>query len=145
MVRFVRRIWSRYAKLGKGRKKKQIWRRPTGRDNKMRERKRGLPAVVKIGYRNNKSERNEIKVLRNLNDLENVKDNEVLVMGNIGREKKIMIAEKLIERKLEVQNLNLKKFLKSERVRKDKKVAKVKSVKESGKKESSKKTEGDKK
>ena len=40
-MKFKRRIWNRYSKLGKKRKKKQVWRRPTGRDNPMREKKRG--------------------------------------------------------------------------------------------------------
>jgi len=37
MKKFLRRTWSRYSKLGRKRKKKQKWRKPTGRDNKMRE------------------------------------------------------------------------------------------------------------
>ena len=40
MVKFLRRTWSRYSKLGKRRKKKQVWRKPTGRDNKMREKRK---------------------------------------------------------------------------------------------------------
>jgi ribosomal protein L32E len=40
--KFLRRIWSRYSKLGKKRKKKQVWRKPRGRDNKMREKRKNL-------------------------------------------------------------------------------------------------------
>ena len=49
--KFLRRTWSRYSKLGKQRKKKQIWKAPKGRDNKMREKRKGYPAVVSIGYK----------------------------------------------------------------------------------------------
>ena len=48
--KFLRRTSSRYSKLGKGRKKKQIWRRPTGRHNKMRNKRNGYPVIVSIGY-----------------------------------------------------------------------------------------------
>jgi len=53
-IKFLRRVWKRHSKLGRGRKKKQVWRKPTGRDNKMRERKKGHPSVVSIGYRSEK-------------------------------------------------------------------------------------------
>jgi len=46
--RFLRRLTNRYLKLGKKRKKKQKWRKPKGRHNKMREKERGYPAVVSI-------------------------------------------------------------------------------------------------
>ena len=59
--RFLRRLTNRYLKLGKKRKKKQKWRKPKGRHNKMREKERGYPAVVSIGYRKNRNERGLIK------------------------------------------------------------------------------------
>ena len=54
MKRFLRRVWNRYSKLGRNRKKKQKWRRPTGRDNKMREKRTGYASRVGIGYIVNK-------------------------------------------------------------------------------------------
>lgn len=48
--KFKRRTWSRYSKLGRKRKKKQVWRKPTGRDNKMREKRKSYPKVVSTGY-----------------------------------------------------------------------------------------------
>ena len=50
MVKFLRRQAARYAKFGNGKGKKAKWRKPTGRDNKMREKRKGYPAVVSIGY-----------------------------------------------------------------------------------------------
>ena len=61
MPKFLRRISNRYSKLGKRRKKKQIWRRPTGRDNKMRERRKGYPARVSVGYKGENALRGLIK------------------------------------------------------------------------------------
>ena len=58
--KFLRRIWKRYSKLGRKRKKEQKWRRPKGRDNKMREKRRGYPITVRIGYRGEKKERGKV-------------------------------------------------------------------------------------
>ncbi len=66
--KFLRRIHNRYSKLGRRRKKKQIWRRPTGRDNKMRERRRGYPARVQIGYKKNEHE--EFETINNVKELD---------------------------------------------------------------------------
>ena len=112
MVKFLRRTWNRYNKLGKKKKKKQVWKKPKGRHNKMRKKRKGYPKVVSIGYRKNKSERKNIRIIRSLEDLENIKKNEVLVLGNVGKKKKIEISEKAKKMKVSFQNLNIEKFLK---------------------------------
>ena len=113
MVKFLRRTWSRYAKLGKGRKKKQVWRRPTGRHNKMREKRKGSAAVVSIGYRSNRKLRDrKIIKINNVKDLEKMKKNEVAIIGGIGKRKKIEVAKKAKEMKIEIYNMNPEKFLK---------------------------------
>jgi len=112
MVIFRRRIWHRHSKLGKKRKKKQVWRKPTGRDNKMREKRRGYPVVVSIGYKKGKSEKTQIKLVRNLKDLETVKKGEIVIIGKVGKKKKTEIVKKVKEMKISVQNINIKKFLK---------------------------------
>jgi len=117
MVRFVRRIWNRYSKLGKRRKKKQVWRRPTGRDNKMREKRKGYPAIVSVGYQTEKKEKGKIQgkmpiVVNQLKDLEKVEKNNIIVLGKIGKKKKIEISKKAKEKGMEIYNLNVKRFLK---------------------------------
>ena len=106
---FLRRSHDRYSKLGKRRKKIQKWRKPTGRHNKMREKRRGYPAVVSIGHKKSKTEK-QITV-RNLKDLENIKENHKIILGNIGKKKQIEIAKMAMEKKIKFVNLNLKKFL----------------------------------
>ena len=122
MVKFLRRTWSRYAKLGKGRKKKQVWRRPTGRHNKMREKRKGSAAVVSIGYRTNRKlrDKNFIKI-NNIKDLGKIKENEIAIISHVGKRKKIEIAKKAKEMKIEIANMNPEKFLK-ENVKKTKNV-----------------------
>ncbi len=117
-MKFLRRASFRHSKLGKGRKKKQVWRRPTGRDNKMREQIRGKPAVVKIGYR--KQETEKMKVIRNINDIAGLEKGDRVVLGNVGAKKKIELVKNLNERKIDIANLNTKRFLKHVSVRQEK-------------------------
>ena len=145
---FKRRTWNRYSKLGKRRKKKQIWRRPTGRDNKMREKRKGYPAVVSLGYRTNNKERKEIVKIYNLKDFEKVQKNDIAVFGNIGKRKKIELAKKAKEMKIEISNLNVEKFLKKikEKEEKKKKVEAEKKAEEKKKKSAKSQSDlGDKK
>jgi len=119
MAKFLRRTWDRYNKLGKGRKKKQVWRRPKGRDNKMREKRKGYPIVVSVGYKKKMSERKRIRVVRNIEDLEKIKKNEIVIIGNIGKKKKVEIAKKATKMKIPIQNINIKKFLKKSEKQKE--------------------------
>ena len=117
---FLRRTSNRYSKLGKGRKKKQIWRRPTGRDNKMRERRRGYPAKVSIGYKN--AEKEKGVVIKSPKELERVDKKSIIIVGNVGKKRKIEIAKKAKELKIQLSNLNAKKFLEENKPKKKKKV-----------------------
>ncbi len=89
-MKFLRRDWSRYSKLGKNRKKKQKRKKDYGKiENK-------IPTII-----------------RNLNDLEKIKKDEIAVIGKIGKKKKIDVAKKAKEMKIQIHNLNIKKFLHS--------------------------------
>ncbi|MBU3926118.1 eL32 family ribosomal protein [Patescibacteria group bacterium] len=108
--KFLRRQGNLLSKLGKGRKKKQKWRRPTGRDNKMREKRKGYPAVVSIGHKKSKKESRKIKekiltIVQNTKDLEKLKQNEIIIIGKIGKKKREEIIKKAEERKIKVYNL----------------------------------------
>ncbi len=144
--KFLRRTSNRYSKLGKRRKKKQIWRRPTGRDNKMREKRKGYPAVVSIGYKTNKKEHQNIVNVENLKDLAKVQKNDVVIFGKMGKKKKIELAKKAKEMKIEISNLNVGKFLKEieekkKKIEEEKKKAEAKKPKKLEKKTEDKKVE----
>ena len=115
--KFLRRDSSRFSKFGKKRKKMQKWRNPNGRDNKMREQRRGYPKVISVGYKKDKTlrgtldEKNPVMIL-NIKDLENLKKNEIAVIGKVGKKKKIEIANFAKEKKIEIYNMNADKFLK---------------------------------
>ena len=118
MVKFLKRTWNRYSKLGK--KKKQVWRKPKGRDNKMREKRKGYPSVVSIGYKKDKKDKKNQIIILNLNDLEKVKKNMEIILGNIGKKKKIEILKKAQEKKIEISKINVSKLLK--KIEKSKKI-----------------------
>ncbi|MEX0932588.1 MAG: eL32 family ribosomal protein [Candidatus Pacearchaeota archaeon] len=111
-MKFLRRTWSRFSKLGKGRKKKQVWRRPTGRDNKMRENKRGHPKVVSVGFRKPKKLKQENKknfmIVRNIEDLKKLGKVNQVIIGHVGKKKRMEIINKAEEMKIAVKNLNKK-------------------------------------
>ena len=116
-IKFLRRTGNRFSKLGKGRKKKQKWRNPTGRHNKMRAKERNYPAVVSIGYGTDKSDRGKfngkkMKLVFNVKDLESVGKDEVALFGKIGNRKKIEVLKKAKEMKIHVHGINVEKFIK---------------------------------
>lgn len=115
-MKFLRRNWNRFSKLGKGRKKKQSWRNPTGRHNKMRNKMKGYPTVVSIGYKGQVSSRGKLagktpKKVYNVEDLKSVGKNEIALLGKIGRKNKIEIAKMAKEMKVQIYNLNVDKLV----------------------------------
>ena len=119
-MKFLRRQWYKLPSLGKNRKKKQKWRNPTGRHNKIRNKRRGYSARVEIGYKLEKNTRGKIKEktpkrIFNVKELENIGKNEIAILGKIGKKNKMEIAKKAKEMKIEIHNLNLKKFLREKK------------------------------
>ncbi len=122
MVKFLRRTWYAYVKLGKGNKKNQKWRKPTGRDNKLREKKKGYGSVVSIGYGSDKDSRDTLKgkspvMVNNINDLQKVGKDNIAVLGSVGGKKKIAIIEKAKGMKVEFYNVNIASFLKKNKLK----------------------------
>ena len=115
--KFLRRDSARFSKFGKRRKKLLGWKRPKGRDNKMREKRRGYASVVSIGYSSDKQKVNKIKEktpiqIKNTKDLEKIQKYNIGIVGRVGKKKKIEIAKKAKEMKIELYNLNPKLILK---------------------------------
>ena len=122
MVTFVRRGNKKFSKLGLRRKNKQVWRKPKGRDNKMREKRKGYPVVVSVGYKSPKNEVGKIRektpvMINNLDDLKKLNKNEIGLVGNIGKKKKIEIAEFARKEKIELHNLNSEKYLEKNKIK----------------------------
>ena len=91
--KFLRRNTTKYLRLGKRRKKLQKWTSPRGRDNKMRIMRKGYPAIVRVGYKNEITSRGLIEgkipvVVRNVSELLQISDNNIAVIGRVGAKKR---------------------------------------------------------
>lgn len=118
------------------RKKKQKWRKPRGRDNKMREKKKGKPKVVSIGYK--RKDRKEYPLVKNINDLKGLDKNAKARMGRMGNKKRVELIKLAKEKKVVFVNFNENKFLKKSK-RKMKKKSNVEKSVEKDKKASKEK------
>jgi large subunit ribosomal protein L32e len=126
MIKFLRRDANRFAKFGKGRGKKAKWRAPKGRDNKMREKRKGYPAVVSIGYKSDKEFAGKIKgkepvKIMNSLDFKKIKKDQIGFVGKVGQKRKIEIVNEARKMKIELKNINIKLFLKKLNKKEDKK------------------------
>ncbi len=111
---FKRRNWTKHSRIGKGRKNKQTWRRAKGRHNKVREKRKGYPIKVMIGFRKEKQGRGLIKeskpvIVMNVKELGKIQKGEIAVIGKIGRKKKMEIVKIAKEKNIPVQNIEVKK------------------------------------
>jgi large subunit ribosomal protein L32e len=132
MPKFIRRNWTKASRLGKGRKTKQVWRRAKGRHNKVREKRKGYPIKVMIGFKRDKKERNLIKkhapiLVNNMKELEKIKKGEIAIIGKIGNKKKIEMIKMAKEKGIPVYNVNVNKMLKKIKKKADKKETKEKA------------------
>ncbi len=108
---FIRQETRRHLKLGRKRKKMRKWRRPKGRDSKMRLQRKSYPASPSIGYRTAKQTRGKIHgksliLVRNLNDLKKINKNSVALLAKIGAKKKFEIIKNAQENKIKILNVN---------------------------------------
>ncbi len=108
--KFKRRNWL-LERLG------EKWRKPKGRQSKLRLQKKGKGKLPKIGFRTPKSERGKIKVgnkllepikIMNVNDLKKIDANKQIgIVGSaVGKRKRELIKEEA--KRLGVRLLNLK-------------------------------------
>ena len=131
--KFLRHKWRKYSKLGRGRKKKQKYRKPTGRHNKMRKKMKGNPRKVSIGYK--KARKQEItERIVNIKDLEKAKKDAKIILGRVGKKNKIEIVKKAEELGIRFENLNINKFLRDTEKEKEKSEEKKKDKKTGDKK-----------
>ncbi len=110
-MKFLRRNIGFHLRIGKRRKRKQVWRKPKGRDNKMRECRKGRAPIVSIGYKRKKEKKNIFRVY-NVKDLENIKKGDLIILGKVGKKNKTEILKKALEKGVNFQNINTKKFFK---------------------------------
>ena len=104
--KFVRQESWRYDRLAEN------WRKPKGKDNKMRKQKSGMPAIVKIGYRGPRAARGlhpsgyTDNVIHNTAELARLdpKKDAARIGHTVGKKKRIEIINKAAELGIKVLN-----------------------------------------
>jgi large subunit ribosomal protein L32e len=119
--KFIRQESWRYDRLAEN------WRKPKGKDNKMRKQKSGMPAIVKVGYRGPRVARglhpsgytdNIVHTMSELARLDPKKD--AARLGHtVGKRKRIGIIAKASELGIKVLNAGKLMPKKEEEVKKD--------------------------
>jgi large subunit ribosomal protein L32e len=101
--KFIRRDSVRYSKLGKKRKKLQKWRKPKGRDSKMRLSRKSYPSSPTVGH---KSQNKKTQTLvQNVNDLKKVNKDTIIILAKVGAKKKLEIIKQAQESKIKLLNV----------------------------------------
>ena len=106
---FIRQDYMRHSKIGKNRKKLQKWRRPKGRDSKMRLGMKGYPKQVRVGYKSSKKESGKInglsvQLVHNLKELISAEKNKIIILARIGAKKKIELMKTANEKGIKILN-----------------------------------------
>ena len=108
--RFLRQETNRHSRVGKGRKKLQRWKKPKGRDSKMRLSMKSHPPTVSVGYKSQRSLSGKIRgktpvLVHNSKDLEKVSKDDIVIIAKVGAKKRLEIIKLINEKKIEVLNV----------------------------------------
>lgn len=130
--RFLRKDWHKISNLGLRRENKQVWRKPKGRHNKLREKKKSHGKNPSVGYMSPRLIRGTIEglipmLVKNEKDLEKVGKGGIGIIAKVGMKKKIAIVKKAEEMGVSLL-INRKKFLKKA----EKIIAEISKKKETG-------------
>ncbi len=98
--KFLRTGTLRHKRLG--RKTKQRWRKARGRDNKIREKRKGRARKVQIGYKQPELKRRRIKgkipiYVENIKQAERIEKGALVIIRKIGKKKRMIIEKKIKE------------------------------------------------
>ena len=102
--KFIRQDSNRHIKIGRSRKKLRVWRRPKGRDSKMRLKRKGYPISPSIGLKSKTTQKQIL--ITNLNELKNLeKETPIIISGKLGARKKLEVIKKASEMHLKIKNV----------------------------------------
>ena len=109
--KFIRTDFNRFSKLGKGRKKLQVWRRARGSHSKIRRKRRGYPVMPGIGYRTPRVSSGLIKGLRpvvvhNMAEVQSLDKKAIIILSaTVDARKKLDIIKKAQEKGISILNI----------------------------------------
>ncbi len=135
--KFLRKDTFKKSRIGKRRKNKQKWRRARGRDNKIREKRKSHKKKPSIGYGAPKNQL-KTKLIYSAKEFNQIKKDEIIIVGKVGKKRKIEIAKKAVEKNIKLSNLNTKKFLEKIKKEQEKKLEKKEQEKKKSKEQEKK-------
>lgn len=111
---FLRVDTVKYSRLGKGRRKLRKWRRPRGKQNKVRLCRAGYPVMPSIGFKTPRNLSGKIegltpKLVHNINELASLAKNEIAIIARVGAKKKMEMLKKADELKIKILNIGKNK------------------------------------
>jgi len=101
--KFLRTNTYKFKRIG-GTKKKQIWRKPRGRHNKLREKIKGKPIKPTIGFKKAETKKPVLRNVECLRDIESIAKGQEVIISRIGKKKRKMLIEKLKEKGAKILN-----------------------------------------
>lgn len=112
--KFLRTDWHKKIRLGKGVKKNQKWHGAKGRQNKLRLNRKGRMQRPKVGWGAPKGIRNLILGIRairveNVKEIEAVKKGQGIIIGKVGKKKRLDMIKKANEMKIVILNRYMEK------------------------------------
>lgn len=102
---FKRQESGRHSRLGMKRKKLQKWRKPKGRDSKMRLNIKNHPKTVSIGYKSPKNKDPTPTLVQNVKQLNNLDKSSTIILAKVGAKKKLELIRAAEEKKIKILNL----------------------------------------
>jgi ribosomal protein L32E len=137
MTKFLRSKWRTRSELGRGRKKKQKYRKATGRHNKVREHMKGNPRKVEIGFK--KAFHLATPRVENFEQLREIKEGSEVILAKIGKKKKLEMIKEAEKRKIKIININTRKIMKQ--IAKEQEKKKIKAIEKKEEKKAGEKAE----
>lgn len=112
--KFTRQDTHRHLRLGRHRKKARTWRRPKGRDSKMRLQMKSYPASPTVGYKTSRNSAGKIKglipiLVHNKSELQRLTKENIAIIAKVGAKKRIEILNHAKGHKIPVLNAGVKK------------------------------------
>lgn len=107
--KFLRTDSSRFSKLGKNRKKLQVWRAAKGRHSKIRRRRVGYPVMPSVGYGSSRKEFGKISglspvLVHNTSELKSLDKSSIAIIARVGARKKIEILREADKLGIKIRN-----------------------------------------
>jgi large subunit ribosomal protein L32e len=112
--KFLRVDAGKISRLGRKRPKLLKWRRPRGKQNKIRLGRAGYPVAPSVGFRTPRKLSGKVgglvpSLVHNVREIEALGRDKIAIIARVGAKKKMEMLRKAEEKKIKILNLGGKK------------------------------------